>query len=592
MVVAKSTCARRETEKTGARNKRSILFYYTQMNIPRKLALLTVLGVSLFAAETRWLRLKSPSFEMYSSASDRNARETLKYFEQVHAFFAQAMGALPGTVLPVRIIGFSSKKEYDPYSPNNAAIAYYQGTPRIDYIVLSQTGPEVFPVAVHEYVHLVTRHAGLKLPPWLNEGLAEFYSTLKPLGDKIVLGDLIVGRYRALLHEKWVPLSVIVKADHNSPFYNEKSQAGSLYNEGWALVHMLVLKDEYRSGFSKFLRESSAGTPTEEALLKVYGKSVDQVDHELDAYLHGSQFKAVVVPQKLEKAADEFSVEPASPFDVKLALADLLNRPAKEQEMRTMLEQLTVEDAKRPEPYVGLGYIAWRQKQNEDAEKDFAKAFDLGDREPSFLTDYARLTRGRNNADSIRALTALIALEPEKLDVRMDLAAVYLISKKPDAALAVLPPVTKVSKEEAPRFFTIKAHAQLDDGLFDDARKSAGNLARFATTDDEKSQAQQILKYLDSRNGGPPPALTESPSPGQSMQGSFLELNCSQKPPRAVIETAEGKKLFLIDGPYKIVGGASGLNCGPQKKATVKVGFAPSDQSGIDGLLRTIQFEP
>jgi hypothetical protein len=205
------------------------------MTIRRKFALVALISLSISAAEVKWIRLKSPNFEMYTSAGERNARETLKYFEQVHTFFAQAMGAIPGTVLPVRIIGFNSKKEYEPYSPNSIAIAYYHGTPKTDYIVLSQVTPEVFPVAVHEYVHLVTRHAGLRLPPWLNEGLAEFYSTLKPLGDKIVLGDLIVGRYRALLHEKWVPLAVIVKADQNSAFYNEKSQAGSLYNEGWAL---------------------------------------------------------------------------------------------------------------------------------------------------------------------------------------------------------------------------------------------------------------------------------------------------------------------------------------------------------------------
>jgi hypothetical protein len=36
-----------------------------------------------------------------------------------------------------------------------------------------------------------------------------------------------------------VPLQAIVSADRNSPYYNEKNRAGSLYNEGWALVHML-----------------------------------------------------------------------------------------------------------------------------------------------------------------------------------------------------------------------------------------------------------------------------------------------------------------------------------------------------------------
>jgi Flp pilus assembly protein TadD len=539
---------------------------------------------------------------MFTTAGERSGRETVKYFEQVHGFFVQAMGAIPGKALPVRIIGFNSRKEYEPYRLNNFATAFYHGTQTTDYIVLGQVGPEVFPVAVHEYVHLVARHAGLKFPPWLNEGLAEFYSTLKPLGDKIILGDLIPGRYQFLLREKWVPLAVILKADHNSPYYNEKNQAGNLYNEGWALVHMLVLTNEYRSGFSKFLREMSGGTPSEEALLKIYGKTVEQVDKELQAYLHGSQFKAVVVPQKLEKVNEDIPAEPAAPFDVKLVLADLQNRPGKEQEARAAMEQLTVEDPKRPEPFAALAYMEWREKRNDEATKDFGRAFELGDRNPTLLWDYGRLARGRNNAESIRALTALMALEPERLEVRLELAADYLVSRNADATLAVLMPVTKITKEEAPRFFTIKAHAQLDRGLLEDARKSAEALAKFAKTEEEKSQAEQILKYLDARAKGTAPALPGETAEGRptlqrrpeqkSIAGSFVTLDCSGTSAKMVIETAEGKKILSIDDPHKILGETIELTCGVQKRHAVRVEFISTDQAGVDGVVRRIEFEP
>ncbi len=33
--------------------------------------------------------------------------------------------------------------------------------------------------AAHEYVHLVLRASNLQVPPWLKEGLAELYSTLR-----------------------------------------------------------------------------------------------------------------------------------------------------------------------------------------------------------------------------------------------------------------------------------------------------------------------------------------------------------------------------------------------------------------------------
>ena len=70
------------------------------------------------------------------------------------------------------------------------------------------------------------------------------------MGVKVIVGNLIAGRLQALYREKWVPLAVILGAGHDSPYYNEKNKAGSLYNEGWALVHMLALNQEYRPKFN------------------------------------------------------------------------------------------------------------------------------------------------------------------------------------------------------------------------------------------------------------------------------------------------------------------------------------------------------
>jgi Flp pilus assembly protein TadD len=583
----------------------------------RQWALLLFASLPLSAADARWIKLTSPNFLMYTTASERNGRETLRYFEQVRGFFVQAMGAIPGKDSPVQIIAFNSKKEYEPYRLNNFAVAYYHYGSTGEGIVLSQTGDEVFPVAIHEYVHLVARHAGLELPPWLSEGLAEIYSTMKPMGDKVLVGSLIPGRYQALLREKWVPLSVIVNVDHASPYYNEKNQAGSLYNEGWALTHMMLLTEAYRPNFSKFLSLVNTGTSTEQALMKVYGKTVPQVDKELQAYLSGTQFKGAIFPQKLEKVHDEFPAVPAAAFDIKFLLADLLNAPGKEKEVRERMEQLAAEDPKRPEPVAALGYLAWHARQTDEAVKDFAKAFELGDREPRMLWDYGRLARGRDHPGAMRALSALLELEPDRLDARMELAAMQLISRQPSAALETLKPVKKVNKEEAPRFFTIVSHAYLDNGQLADAKLNAQQLAKFALTDEDKFQAKQLLDYLDTATKGPAPVMARAPSTQDSpeehptlhrhslrqivgeppasdhkfLAGSFAELDCSQTPPKIVIETAEGKKLFLIDDPNKIIGATIELQCGPQKKTTVKVDYVPANQAGVEGLVRGLQFQ-
>ena len=86
-------------------------------------------------------------------------------------------------------------------------------------------------------------------------------------------------------------------------------------------------------------------------------------------------------------------------FDVKLALADLTNRPGKEAETRKTLEDLAREDPKRPEPWAGLGYLAWRGNQIAEAVEAFGKAYELGDRSPRLLWDYGRLAEREHPED-------------------------------------------------------------------------------------------------------------------------------------------------------------------------------------------------
>src|SRR5688572_17254647 len=136
-------------------------------------------GVAVPGADS-WLRLTTPNFELYTNASERRGKETILYFEQVRDVFMRITSS-KGTTLPVRIIAFKSPKDFQPYNVRESAAAYYLGGWDRDYIVMGNIGPDYFPIAIHEYTHLIIKHSGLELPAWLNEGLAELYSTLKPL---------------------------------------------------------------------------------------------------------------------------------------------------------------------------------------------------------------------------------------------------------------------------------------------------------------------------------------------------------------------------------------------------------------------------
>jgi hypothetical protein len=269
-----------------------------------------------FPAEPRWLRTQTENFEIYSTASEKSIRDTLAQFEEVRDFFQRLLGHSDDRRTPIRVVAFSSAKEYEPYRPSEFAIAYFGEGPERETIVMSRLGEEEFHFAAHEYVHALVRRASLRPPQWLNEGLAEFYSTLRPLGSKVIIGEVIPGRRNALLHEKWVPLSTILSVDHSSPYYNEKKKAGSFYNESWALCHMLITTPEYRPGMVAVMKALDQGKTSEEALANAYGKPVNTIDSDLQRYLRGNRFVAGEFSGKLINEKQPTSVEPAPPFDV------------------------------------------------------------------------------------------------------------------------------------------------------------------------------------------------------------------------------------------------------------------------------------
>src|SRR5271170_6500263 len=274
-----------------------------------RIAIVGLIGIALSAhsvgAEPHWIRIQSPNFEIYSTASEGATRDTLRQFEQARAFFFSALPLKDAKPLPVRIVQFSSDKEYLPYRINEVATAYYKPGAERDMIVMSHGGVEHLPTSIHEYTHLVMRHAGFDLPPWLNEGMAEVYSTLKEFGGQISVGAPINGRLAEIQRSKWVPLSVILTADHNSPYYNEKSKAGNFYDEAWALTHMLSLGDNYRPKWGAFLTAILTGKESVDALTSTYGKPLAVIEKDLQLYVSGTSFAAGLFDAKLTKSEEK-----------------------------------------------------------------------------------------------------------------------------------------------------------------------------------------------------------------------------------------------------------------------------------------------
>lgn len=463
-----------------------------------RVAAIAILVTSVnFAGDARWVRMRSPNFEVYSAAGEGDARRVLSHFENLRSFFVQTVGQGSVGTEPVTVVVFGSRKQFQPYRIIESAVAYHHQSVGRDFIVLGEPGDAALPMAGHEYTHVVARRRGLSLPAWLNEGMAELFSTVDLSDGKAVVGGFIPRRRRALLVQRWIPLQEIVAANSDSNLCTGEETASAFYNESWALVHMLAMSPEYRSGFRQLLGSIAGGASSPDAILRAYGRSVDDLEADLRDYLAEGSFQGATFDVRLDSQPELMGAEEAPSFDMSILLATLRNRPGKPDESRRAFQVLAEEAPNRPEPLTELGYLAWTEGNLDEARSYYRNAFELGERGSRMLWDYARLSRN-NPAEASRILQALLQQEPDRVDVRLELAQIQLALKEPAAALETVAQISDdVAGVDLAKLYKVFAYAYAHRGDCERAREAATRWRKEAGGAAD-AEAARLLAYLDS----------------------------------------------------------------------------------------------
>ena len=550
-----------------------------------------------------WLKITSANFELYTTAGERAGRDLIRHFEQVRGFFMQAFGSrLPGK-RPARIVAFRNEKEFLPYRPSEAAAAFYQPGQLHDFIVMRSASADHYPMAVHEYTHLLIHQTEMEIPLWLNEGLAELYSNLVPRGDKILVGQVIPGRLQILRTERWIPLPALLAANHDSPLYNEKTRAGMFYAETWALVHMLNLDPEYRPHLQELVTALKGSAPGE-AFTKAYHKPLGEVEAALRTYFDGTTVKAQLFNVQLPKALDAPAIEAGAGLAVRLALAEMLTgrRGARDQ-AREELSAIAREYPDRWEVEEGLAQFAWRERRLDESARHFARAVELGcDGEQSLLL-YARVL-GYNDQSAQEATVLRRALKqyPESAEVQLELGATLVRTGNYGAAAAALMGIRKVeTAEEAYRLLYNLAYAQYRLGDSGSARENLRKAETHARKPDERAAIQRLRESLNrpgAVDAAAPAARVAPPVALPAVEGTLESMECGEVA-RLHVRVGESEKVFVIPDPAIVtIGGENGtpveLECGPQKpprRLRIEFQVLPS-MPAVTGIVRTLKFNP
>jgi Flp pilus assembly protein TadD len=577
--------------------------------LPRPFRLsLALAAVCLSAApEPSWIVARNNHFAIYSQAGEEAARSALNWFEQLRVFFERQMKVNPDGRPPLRVIGFRSAQEYRTYSSRPAADAYYLGSDSRDYIVMPSLDAGQFNVAAHEYAHFSMHAGGMRLPSWLSEGLAEFYSTVHITPKGCSIGGELVGHSEAL-RRRWMPLNELFSTTSAAALENDKKDAGAFYAESWILTHMLALSSEYSRQFQAFVTAIGSGASSARAFAAVYGKSLDALERDARAWV-SRRFSTIPLPGVGGETA-EAEVSVLTPAASRLMLADVLFAGGQLDRAEALFRDLAREAPEMAEAHAGLGAIALSRGDRDGASKEWKRAIEEGIEDPLLCYRYAVVAQdaGLSHSDIRPALERAVKLQPDFDDAHYALALLELNTGHNEAAVTQFRAMKRIAPARAYSYWSGLAYTLNELDRRDEAKVAALEARKYASTAAERAHASEIAYMADTdlavhftrdANGAAQMVTARAPhnqtgwnpfiEPGdriRRVEGILREIHCDGSALRLGVLIPDGSLTLLIPDPARVLmrNAPAEFTCGKQAPRRITVEYAAPD------IVRGIEF--
>lgn len=580
-------------------------------------AVVAALAVTLHAQPpANWAAARNGHFEVYSQDGRAAALSGLAWPEELRAFVIQQTGLTPDTSDPVRVIAFRSPQEYAPYRLQSLSDAYYVGAANRHYLVLPSFDAQSLGTAAHEYSHFLFHMAGLELPPWLKEGMAEVFSSTRVSARRSQIGGDLPGRAQLLRRSAWLPLGQILSWSSESPLHDNRDAVALFYAQSWALTEMLALSPGYRSGFPSLVTAISTGVPSGQALVRVYGKPLERIANDLRMRAGQRRPVPLSVPGALPSSPALPEVSDVSPFAVRFMLAEVLLLAEDFDRARTLYRDLQREAPDRAEVTAGLGAVAFAQGDRENAQRLWKLAIQQGLADADVCYRYALLLdKAGEPADELRtALELVVRLRPDFEDARFRLGLLEENSGRHEAALAQLKAIAQPAPQHSYHYWCAVTQALIGLGRNQDAGVAAGEALQHASNSEERAHALQFeriahthfeVQFTRDSSGNLVLTATRAPNdasnwnafvePGDDLrrvEGTLREIECGDSGLRVLVDTAAGRIAVSIPDPshVQVRNGPSEFVCGAQAPRTVMMEYAARRQGTLDGIARGIEF--
>lgn len=555
-----------------------------------RLSLLACLSLGL-QAEDHWIAIKSGPFEVFSTGSERAAREKLMYLEQ----FREALRILTGKdeiglVWPIDVVVFKNPK--DAPALNGHFVLGREARMEI----APETG-DFSPETLKALARLLVYENTAGLPRSMENALIDLVSTMRTDGAHITLGDPVPQAERT--HD-------------------------------WALLHLVISKPDYLDRAHILLTNLQQSGDFDAACRNAFQKSGAQINQEADDYLKAGNFAPVSISGRAINVRYK-KLEQVDRQDVLALTADLLMAAGSPDAAKAYAFGGTRGDE-------GLGLLALKAQKRDDARDLFDHAVGAGTLDARPWLEDGRLEADQKTAraDFERAarlnprwaepyiqmadqefdpgkradlLKKAVALDPRNVDLWQTLASAEKAARNFTEMQKAWGGAERAAANDEERARIHQVRLQQDQEQIDIEKADRKRIAEEKEQDLQRVKAQsdaaihaaeeEARKKLNPDGAAPPTNAVwmDELKGNASLDGVFLRLEClSGDQARMVIKTSDGKTVPLLirsPGQISLSGGEKTMGCGVQPgspRVHVEYDAKPDAKMRTTGDVTSIEF--
>ena len=263
------------------------------------------LALTDLPANDRWITGTVEEYTAYANTSKGMVKRVIEDFRELKAILAQMIPRMAtNEPVPLRVFVVKDEATARRFLPasrkntRNIGGAYIRDLEGDLIFLKGSFDSEIVRYAVyHEFMHFLVAASGYDLPTWLNEGLAELYSTVEISDRSATIGREAEWRSLVLDGENLIPLERLFEINEASPEYNNRKHGqGTFYAQSWGLVHYLTLGNTKvpRGAVWKLVdRILSERIVSEQAFKEITGLGFDQMERSLKRYIRAGSYRPI-----------------------------------------------------------------------------------------------------------------------------------------------------------------------------------------------------------------------------------------------------------------------------------------------------------